>query len=309
MKFGRLGPVGNEIPVAVIDDRVLDLRSITSDIDGLFLAADPVRIVRRNRAVLPTLPGAGVMRIGAPIARPGAVYCIGMNYSAHVRESRSDPPQRIVVFMKSPSALCGPDDELVLPQGSSKVDWEVELGVVIGREAWQLASDADPGEHIVGYLAANDVSERHWQSEFSGGQWSLAKSAPGFLPLGPWLVPADSFDAHDARLRSFVNGDPRQDSRTSDMIFGVDRIIRDLSQFVRLEPGDVVLTGTPEGVALSGRFSYLQPGDVVVVRIDGLGEQTRTVRSAVEPRTSQCDPSAPSCAEPLTLPSNRHRQG
>ena len=275
MKFARLGEPGSEIPVVLDGDRHLDLRPLTSDVDGRFLADDPVG--RTSAAVaegrLPVLEGAAGLRVGAPIARPSAVVCIGMNYAAHAAESGSAPPSMPVMFLKTPNTVVGPYDPVTIPRGSEKTDWEVELGIVIGRRAAYLDSAADAAAHIAGFVAANDVSERTFQLEVSGGQWSKGKCAPGFNPTGPWLVTPDEVDPQALRLRSRVNGEPRQDSSTADMIFPVDHIVWHLSQFLTLEPGDLVLTGTPEGVALSGRFPYLAPGDVVDIEIEGLGAQ------------------------------------
>jgi 2,4-didehydro-3-deoxy-L-rhamnonate hydrolase len=275
MRFARLGDAGTEIPVVVVGDRSLDLRGITADIDGEFLGTDGVARTRAALAAgeLPELPDASALRVGAPIARPSAVYCIGMNYAAHAAESGSEPPSRLVMFMKAPNTVIGPFDEVEIPPGSVKTDWEVELGIVIGRRANRLASPGESASHIAGYVVANDLSERDWQLAQSGGQWSKGKSAPGFCPTGPWLVTGDEVDAGDLRLTSSVNGEPRQDSRTSDLIFGIETIVFELSQVLALEPGDVVLTGTPEGVALSGRFPYLSAGDVVELEIEGLGRQ------------------------------------
>jgi 2,4-diketo-3-deoxy-L-fuconate hydrolase len=275
MKFARLGEPGSEIPVVLDGDRHLDLRPLTSDVDGRFLADDPVG--RTSAAIadgrLPVLEGADALRVGAPIARPSAVVCIGMNYAAHAAESGSAPPSMPVMFLKTPNTVVGPYDPVTIPRGSEKTDWEVELGIVIGRRAAYLDSAADAAAHIAGFVAANDVSERTFQLEVSGGQWSKGKCAPGFNPTGPWLVTPDEVDPQALRLRSRVNGEPRQDSSTADMIFPVDHIVWHLSQFLTLEPGDLVLTGTPEGVALSGRFPYLAPGDVVDIEIEGLGAQ------------------------------------
>ncbi|WP_395243533.1 fumarylacetoacetate hydrolase family protein [Agromyces sp. MMS24-K17] len=275
MRFARLGAVGAEVPVVVDGDRILDLRGLTADVDGAFLARGGAQAAREALAAgtLPELPGAGTLRVGAPIARPSAVYCIGMNYAAHAAESGSAPPERMVMFMKSPNTVVGPDDDVAIPRGSVKTDWEVELGVVIGRRASYLGSHEEAAASIAGYVIADDLSERDWQLAESGGQWSKGKSAPGFCPTGPWLVTPDEVDAHDVRLRSWINGEPRQDSRTSDLIFGIEEIVLQLSQVLALEPGDLVLTGTPEGVALSGRFPYLVAGDVAELEIDGLGRQ------------------------------------
>ena len=177
------------------------------------------------------------------------------------------------MFLKTPNTIGGPNDAVTLPPGSTKTDWEVELGVVIGERALYLESPAESARHIAGFVAVNDISERHNQLEVSGGQWSKGKCSPGFTPLGPWLVTPDELDPTGLRLRSWVNGEPRQDSQTSDMVFAVDVLIHHLSQYVALEAGDLILTGTPEGVALSGRFPYLRHGDVVEIEIDGLGRQ------------------------------------
>lgn len=279
MQFQRLGPRGTEIPVARIDGTAYDLRSVTADIDGTFLANSPVATVEQALPSLPVIANPKELRIGSPIARPGAIYCVGMNYAAHAREGGSQPPERIVMFMKPPHTVAGPDDDFVAPAGMNKLDWEVELAIVIGTRAWQLGPHTDPMDYVAGYTVANDLSERYWQLEVSGGQWSKGKSGPGFLPLGPVLVTADSINPGDLRLQSRVNSQPRQDSRTSDLIFDVPTIIRDLSQFTVLEPGDVILSGTPEGVALSGRFPYLTPGDVMELEIEHLGAQRQHVKA------------------------------
>ncbi|NEM91026.1 fumarylacetoacetate hydrolase family protein [Galbitalea soli] len=282
MKLARLGDVGHETPVLLDGDRYLDLSGVIRDIDGDTLAAGGLERVRAaaEAGTLPELPGADALRIGSPVARPSAVICIGMNYAAHAAESGSQPPEIPIMFLKTPNTVAGPNDEVEIPRRSVKTDWEVELGVVIRERALYLDSPADSAKHIAGYLVANDLSEREFQLEVSGGQWSKGKSSPGFSPLGPWLVTPDEVDARSLRLRSWVNGEPRQDSTTADLIFGVDHIIWHLSQFLALEPGDVVLTGTPEGVALSGRFPYLTAGDVVEIEIEGLGRQRQTYRNA-----------------------------
>lgn len=275
MKFARLGTPGAEIPVLVDGERYLDLRSVTSDVNGDFLAGDFRARIDAARAAdeLPVLEDAAAMRIGAPIARPSAVICIGQNYAAHARESGSEPPTVPIMFLKTPNTVVGPNDAVTIPRGSEKTDWEVELGIVIGARAAYLDSPDDADAHIAGYVTANDVSERAFQMEVSGGQWSKGKIAPGFNPTGPWLVTPDEVDVDDLRLRSWVNGDARQDSNTDDMIFDVRVIVHHLSQYVTLEPGDLILTGTPQGVAFGGRFPYLRAGDVVEIEIEGLGHQ------------------------------------
>lgn len=275
MKFARLGEPGREIPVVIDGDRHLDLRSLTSDVNGDFLADSPRERTAAAIAAgeLPEVTDAASLRVGSAIARPSAVICIGMNYAAHAAESGSAPPPIPVMFLKTPNTVAGPFDDVVIPRDSEKTDWEVELGIVIGKRAAYLDSPDESLEHVAGFVVANDVSERAFQIEVSGGQWSKGKCAPGFNPTGPWLVTPDEVAHGDLRLRSFVNGEPRQDSSTADMIFSVEHIVWHLSQYLTLEPGDLVLTGTPEGVALSGRFPYLTPGDVVDIEIEGLGRQ------------------------------------
>jgi 2,4-diketo-3-deoxy-L-fuconate hydrolase len=275
MRFARLGPIGQETPVVLVENTYYDVSSITPDIDGAFLSSDGPDAVRAavEAGSLPRLEDADSLRVGAPIARPSAVLCIGMNYAAHAAESGSAPPEIPILFLKTPNTVVGPNDAVEIPRGSEKTDWEVELGVVIGRRASYLDSPEDSAAHIAGFVIANDVSERDFQLAVSGGQWSKGKCGPGFNPTGPLLVTPDEVDLGSLRLRSWVNGEARQDSTTADMIFGVDHILWHLSQYLTLEPGDLVLTGTPEGVALSGRFPYLSSGDVVELEIDGLGRQ------------------------------------
>lgn len=275
MKFARLGDVGSEIPVVIVDDRHYDLRPVTSDVNGDFLADDPVGRTRAalESGSLPELVDASERRIGSPIARPSAVICVGQNYAAHARESGAEPPAVPILFLKTPNTVVGPDDAVTIPRGSEKTDWEVELGVVIGARTAYLDSPDEAAAHIAGYVVCNDVSERAFQMEVSGGQWSKGKAAFGFNPTGPWLVTPDEVDVQNLRLRSFVNGEARQDSSTSDMIFSVAEIVHHISQYMTLEPGDLILTGTPQGVAFGGKFPYLRPGDVVEIDIEGLGSQ------------------------------------
>ncbi|OQO89422.1 hypothetical protein B1813_21000 [Saccharomonospora piscinae] len=278
MRFARLGPVGAETPVVLDGDTAYDLSALTSDLDGAFLASGGTRLAAGALAAgeLPVLADAARARVGAPVARPGAVICVGMNYGAHAAESGSAPPEVPILFLKTPNTVVGPYDDVAIPPGSERTDWEVELGIVIGQPASYLDSPERAREHIAGFVVANDVSERQYQLVDSGGQWSKGKCAPGFNPVGPWLVTPDEVDHTALRLRSWVNGEARQDSLTSDMIFGVDHLVWYISQYAALEPGDLIMTGTPEGVALSGRFPYLAPGDVVELEIDGLGRQRQT---------------------------------
>lgn len=281
MRFRRLGPSGHEIPVVLDSEgRVFDLSSLTSDIDGGFLAGDGIERAADalERGDLERVADAGTRRTGPPIARPQAVICIGQNYAAHAAESGDSPPSIPIIFFKHPNTVVGPFDNVHLPRRSTKLDWEVELGVVIGRRARYLESPADSTAHIAGYLVSHDVSERTWQTEESGGQWSKGKVAETFNPIGPELVTTREVpNAQDLRLWSSVNGEPRQDSSTADMVFSVDFLVWHLSQYMVLEPGDLINTGTPQGVALSGRFPYLAVGDVVELGIDRLGVQRQVV--------------------------------
>lgn len=280
MKILRYGSVGSERPAVLDGGQVFGLSSITADIDGAFLETGGIDRVRDalSDGSLPRIDIAG-QRLGAPIVRPGAVVCVGMNYAAHAAESGAQPPERPVLFFKTPNTVIGPNDDVVIPRGSTKTDWEVELAIVIGQRAAYLDSPDDSAAHIAGFTISNDVSEREWQLELSGGQWSKGKCAPTFNPLGPYLVPADEFDAAAARLASTVNGEGRQDSNTRDMIFSVRDLVWNISQYLTLEPGDIINTGTPQGVALSGRFPYLKAGDIMELTIDGLGAQRQVLRS------------------------------
>ncbi|MER6578117.1 fumarylacetoacetate hydrolase family protein [Nonomuraea sp. NPDC050227] len=281
MKLLRVGPVGQERPVVM--DASGTLRDIGEpEIDGAFLASGGVARVRDalERGDLPVVDAAG-LRVGAPIARPGKVVCIGLNYRDHAAESGAEPPAEPVVFMKAANTVIGPYDEVLVPRGSVKTDWEVELAVVIGRRARYLDSRDEALDVIAGYAISNDVSEREFQLE-RGGQWDKGKSCETFNPLGPWLVTADEVgDPQSLGLRLWVNGEPRQDGGTKDMIFDVAEIVRYLSRFMVLEPGDVINTGTPAGVAMGMPGQpYLRAGDVMELEIDGLGRQRQTVGQA-----------------------------
>lgn len=256
MKLLRVGPPGKELPAVL-------------DADG--------RLIGGDGAVLP-----GTERIGPPIPRPGKIVCIGLNYTDHAAETGAAVPTEPVVFLKAPNTVIGPYDQVLIPRGSSKTDWEIELGVVIGRTARYLSSDADAAECIDGYVISHDVSEREFQLE-RGGQWDKGKSCETFNPLGPWLVTPDEVgDPQDLGLRLWVNGQLRQDGHSKNMIFGVYEIVRYLSQFMVLEPGDLINTGTPAGVALGepDPKPYLRQGDVVELEIDRLGRQRQTVGQA-----------------------------
>lgn len=283
MKLMRVGPRGAERPVVRADGDHYDLSGVTTAIDGAFLAGGGLAEVRRALDA-GSLPRTNVAteRIGAPITKPGVVLCVGLNYAAHAAESGAPPPSEPVIFYKAPNTVVGPNDDVLLPRGRTRTDWEVELAVVIGRTARYLDSPQQAWEHVAGLVVSNDVSERELQLDRSGGQWSMGKSCETFNPLGPWLVTTDELVGDPTeglpplRLRSWVNGEPRQNSSTADMIFDVADLVYRLSQFTVLDPGDLINTGTPEGVALSGRFPYLRAGDVVEIEIERLGRQ-RTI--------------------------------
>lgn len=275
MELFRYGPVGGERP-AVRDDSsaTFGAEGVTADFDGAFFADGGIERLREALAAgsLPAVDVAGE-RIGPPIARPMAVICIGMNYAAHAAESGAAPPEHPIVFFKHPSAIVGPEDDLLIPPGSEKTDWEVELAVVMKGTPRHLAGPEEALDYVAGYTLIDDVSERAFQIEVSGGQWSKGKAYPSFAPIGPALRPADELDPGDLRLRSWVNGEARQDSSTADLIFSVPELIAELSRYMNLMPGDVIATGTPEGVGLSGRFPYLSPGDTIEMEIEGIGRQ------------------------------------
>ncbi|MBA0052018.1 FAA hydrolase family protein [Streptomyces sp. AJS327] len=283
MRVARIGEVGAERPVVLDDEgRAHDLRGLTPDITGDFLAGDWAERVRRALAAGELPPSdLGGPRRGAPVTRPGKVVCIGLNYRAHAIESGADIPTEPVVFMKASNTVVGPDDTVLIPPGSEKTDYEVELAVVIGRTARYLRDPGEAPAHIAGYTIANDVSERAFQLE-RGGQWVKGKSCETFNPLGPWLVSPDEVgDPQNLGLRLWVNGERRQSGNTADMIFDVRYVVWYLSQFMVLDPGDVVSTGTPYGVAMgSPDTPYLTAGDVVELEIDRLGRQRQPVARA-----------------------------
>jgi 2-keto-4-pentenoate hydratase/2-oxohepta-3-ene-1,7-dioic acid hydratase in catechol pathway len=276
MRLLRIGEAGAERP-AILDGEgtARDLSGIVADFGPGFFAGDglsAVAAVAADPGALRALPAISG-RTGAPVARPGKVVCIGLNYSDHAAETGAAIPERPVVFMKDPSTVVGPFDDVRIPRGSQRTDWEVELGVIIGATARYLTSPGDALGHVAGYAISHDVSERAFQLDLSP-QWDLGKSCETFNPLGPWLVTADEVpDPQRPRLRLSVNGRPRQDGSASDMIFGVGYLIWYLSQYMVLQPGDLINTGTPAGVALGlPGHPYLRAGDVVRLEIDGLGQ-------------------------------------
>ncbi|MFI2640360.1 fumarylacetoacetate hydrolase family protein [Streptomyces sp. NPDC018610] len=285
MKLLRVGTAGAERPALLDGDGTLrDLSGVVADIDGALLA-DAAALDRIRAAAeageLPALD-ADWVRIGPPIGRIGKVVCIGLNYHDHARETGAEPPAEPVVFLKAADTVVGPNDPVLIPRGSVKTDWEVELAIVIGRTARYLETDENALAHVAGYTIAHDVSEREFQIE-RGGTWDKGKNCETFNPLGPWLVTADEVpDPQNLSLRLWVNGELRQDGTTAEQIFPVAEVVRYVSRFMTLYPGDVINTGTPAGVAMGQPEPkpYLRSGDVVELEIDGLGRQRQQLKEA-----------------------------
>lgn len=281
MRLARLGNLGFEKPAVVL-----------SDIDAVFVdhviadwnreeleagALDKVRALDLEK-----LPRVKISdhRIGAPVDRPTKAICIGLNYLKHAKETGATLPEEPIVFMKAPDTVIGGFDDIVIPPRSLKTDYEVEICVVIGKKALYIENPQEAEKYILGYTISQDVSERHWQLERSG-QWMKGKSFPTFNPVGPWVVTKDSIDPSDLRLWCSVDGEMRQDSRTSDLIFNINYIVWYLSQFMELQPGDIINTGTPEGVGMgSNPTKYLMGGEVVETGIEGIGTIKSTVRNS-----------------------------
>jgi len=280
MKLLRYGPQGQEKPAILdADGQVRDLSSHVTDFAGADVSFEALDAIRKiDISTLPVVAKPG--RIGACLASVPNFYCIGLNYAKHAAETGAEPPKEPIIFSKATSSLSGPFDPVVIPRNSVKADWEVELGVVIGREALYV-SEADALSYVAGYCTINDVSEREFQIE-KGGQWIKGKSAPTFGPTGPYLVTADEVgDPQKLGLTLSLNGEVVQDSNTDDMIFGVAKIISYMSQFMKLVPGDIIATGTPSGVGMGMKPQrFLKPGDVMEIEVKGLGAQKQTAEAA-----------------------------
>ncbi|MEV6857845.1 fumarylacetoacetate hydrolase family protein [Streptomyces microflavus] len=286
MKLLRVGTAGAERPALLDRDGTLrDLTGIVPDIDGDLLA-DASALARVRAAadapgVLPALDPAG-LRVGPPLGRIGKIVCIGLNYHDHAAETGAAVPAEPILFFKAPDTVVGPEDPVLVPRGSRKTDWEVELAVVIGRTARYLDSVEEGLAHVAGYATAHDVSEREFQIE-RGGTWDKGKNCETFNPLGPWLVTADEVpDPQALPLRLWVNGELKQNGTTADQIFPVGEVVRYLSHFMTLYPGDVINTGTPAGVAMGqpDPKPYLKAGDVVELEVEGLGRQRQELKGA-----------------------------
>lgn len=284
MKLIKFGQQGSEKPGVILSNgTAIDVSAFTRDFDEAFFESSGLERLsawlEMNSSNAPQVP-AGI-RLGAPLARPSKIICIGLNYSDHAKESGMAVPVEPIIFFKSTTALTGPNDGLVIPEGSEKTDWEVELAVVIGKTARSVSEDAAM-DYVAGYVLHNDYSERAWQLE-RGGQWVKGKSADTFAPLGPWLATKEEIpDPHILRLWLKVNGEMKQDGTTANLIFKIPFLVSYLSRFMTLLPGDVISTGTPAGVGLGfNPPQYLRVGDTVELGIDGLGIQKQIASGAV----------------------------
>ena len=279
MRIARIGQPGSERPVLIQGDQAIYVDSLISDWDRASLEAGAVSAVTKaDLSSLPSTPLSG-LRYGSPISKPTKVICVGLNYLGHIKETNADTPKEPIVFMKAPDCVVGPDDDILIPPGSEATDYEVELAIVIGKKALYLDSPSQAKDYILGYTISQDVSERHWQIERSG-QWFKGKSFPTFKPVGPTIVTGDEIDANNLRLWCSVDGEMRQDSNTSDLLFGIDHIVWYISQFTELHPGDIINTGTPFGVGMGlNPKRYLKAGQTVVTGIDGIGQFTNHVKA------------------------------
>jgi 2,4-diketo-3-deoxy-L-fuconate hydrolase len=281
MKIARFGNVGSERPAVMINEtQAVYVDHLIQDWNRPELEAGAFEKVKAADLSAQTPFDIAGVRIASPVARPTKLICIGLNYARHAAESGMTPPPEPVVFMKAPDCLIGPNDEIAIPPHSTATDYEVELAIVIGKRALYLKDESEARSHILGYSISQDVSERHWQIE-RAGQWVKGKSFPTFNPMGPTIVTEDEFAPDDARLYCTVDGEKRQDSRTSDLIYGIDHIVWYLSQFMELFPGDIINTGTPEGVGMGFKpTKYLAAGQEVITGIEGIGEmRSKTIAS------------------------------
>jgi 2-keto-4-pentenoate hydratase/2-oxohepta-3-ene-1,7-dioic acid hydratase in catechol pathway len=272
MRIGRLGPQGTEIPVVFTDeDTAVDVSHLVADWSRETLTSGALNTVAA--ADLSALPSIAVAdrRIAAPLARPGKIVCVGLNYRKHAEETGAQIPEEPVLFLKSADCLVGPFDDIEIPPGSQHTDYEVELAIVIGSTLRYAATQETAMAAVAGYSISQDVSERHWQLD-KGGTWDKGKSFPTFNPMGPWIDTASGLDPQNLSLTCSVNGETRQDSNTNDMIFTIAEVVHYVSQCMELFPGDIINTGTPAGVAMGmNPQRYLQPGDVVETAIESLG--------------------------------------
>lgn len=283
MRIARLGQLGKEKPVVVISDtQAIFVDDLIPDFNRYELENGGIAKLQAADLSNKVKVKISDYRIGSPVARPTKVICVGLNYAKHALESGMAAPAEPVIFMKAPDTVVGPNDDVVVPPNSTKTDYEVELCVVIGKNALYLKSPEEAADHILGYTISQDVSERHWQVERSG-QWVKGKSFPTFNPMGPWIVTADEFvknklSPSNLSLSCTIDGEVRQNSRTNDLIFGINHCIWYISQFMELKAGDIVNTGTPEGVGMGFKpEKFLKGGELIVTTIEGIGTITNKV--------------------------------
>jgi 2-keto-4-pentenoate hydratase/2-oxohepta-3-ene-1,7-dioic acid hydratase in catechol pathway len=277
MKIARIGEVGYERPVIVEGSQAYFVDSLIGDWSRESIengALDKIRGID-----IETLERVGLngQRIAAPITQPTKLICVGLNYVKHIAEAKAEIPTEPIVFMKAPDSFVGPNDDVIIPPGSTSTDYEVELAIIIGKRALYLNNPEEAGQYILGYSISQDISERHWQIERSG-QWVKGKSFPHFNPMGPYIISAESIDPSNLRIWCSVDGELRQDSSTSDLLFGVNHLVWYISQFMELFPGDVINTGTPGGVGMGfNPKRYLQAGQIIRSGVSGIGEITNRV--------------------------------
>lgn len=277
MKIARIGEVGKERPVIVEHDKAYFVDSIIGDWSRESLENGALAKVKFADLSKLESTKFGVGRIGAPLTRPTKLICVGLNYVKHISETNAQTPVEPIIFMKAPDSFIGPNDDVIIPPGSTATDYEVELAIIIGKRALYLKSPDQVSNHILGYSVSQDVSERHWQIERSG-QWVKGKSFPHFNPMGPVIVTEDSINPNGLHLWCKVDGETRQDSNTSDLLFGINHLVWYISQFMELFPGDVINTGTPSGVGMGFKpTKYLRAGQLLETGIAGIGQITSKV--------------------------------
>ncbi|MGN6265944.1 MAG: fumarylacetoacetate hydrolase family protein [Ginsengibacter sp.] len=279
MKLIRFGEAGKERPGIIQDEKWYDVSGFVKDYDETFFASDGIQKLQSFVEQNSLTEVAANQRLGCPVDKPSKIICIGLNYAQHARETNAQIPKEPIIFFKATTSVSGPNDDIIIPKNSNKTDWEVELAVVIGKRA-SYVEESEAMDYVAGYCLHNDVSERTFQIE-RGGQWVKGKSCDTFAPLGPWMATKDEIeDANNLRLWLTVNGKKMQDSNTNDLIFKIPFLVSYISQFMTLLPGDIISTGTPQGVGLGMNPQvYLKEGDVVELGIEGLGTQKQQVRN------------------------------
>lgn len=281
MKLIRFGNTGKEKPGVIINNTMYDASAFAEDYNEQFFGNDGLTrlqslIAKNQKDLIET----GDVRLGPPVARPSKIVCIGLNYADHANETGAAFPSEPVIFLKSTTAITGPDDDIIIPKNSVKTDWEVELGVIIGKQA-SYVDEANAMDYVAGYVLHNDVSEREFQLE-RNGTWDKGKGCDTFAPIGPFLITKDEIaDVHSLRLWLKVNGQMMQDGNTSNLIFSIPNLVSYVSQFMTLLPGDLISTGTPAGVGMGIKPApvFLKPGDIVELGIDGLGSSRQQVKA------------------------------